>query len=443
MTPAEKVTDLIERSRIASLKSENAGAEAEPENLWAPPPFVTYGVDFDPSAIPLRRWLVFGRYARGEGTVYGGPPGVNKSSLLLVDAAQIVTGRSLLGDRIDETGEVLFLVGEDRRRDFEARLAGICTYYNVAPAELRNRLHVVFQPEIDPTGYTLGAMADDVATLNSAMFEWVRKFPNLAALFIDPMISWHRMLENDNVAMQLLCVALRGLASQANIAVAFDHHVTKVSMTDVEAHVGNLAALRGGSTIAADMRWAFTMARIKPETASHYGILEEERKLYRRLDTLKASYGPDDDGPRLLKIQTVRIANGETVGVLTPVDADRLQAAGVERQEAEREERRQSLADALGRMLREKAPRSAGEAALWLAQHEPRLFLGAKGDPQSERTIRRKLPMSIGDGLIWQRLGGPMRIICRVSGQGNATRHEIDFDQQATDDNSDLGSAAT
>jgi hypothetical protein len=430
--PDRAVQRCIDMVRMGqqSPKQQNSTTDDDKKYEWAPPPVVTYGEDFDPAAIPLRQWLIFGRYARGEGTVYGGPPGVNKSSLLLVDAVQAVTGRSLLGDRIDQMGEVLFLVGEDRRRDFEARLAGVCAYYNIAPRELRNRLHVVYQPEIDPTSYTLGAMVQDVATLNTMMFEWVRKFPNLAALFIDPMISWHRLLENDNAAMQLLCVALRGLASQANIAVAFDHHVTKVSMFDVEAHVGNLAALRGGSTIAADMRWAFTMARLKPETAAQYGIAEEDRKVYRRLDTLKASYGPDDEGPRLLKIESVRIANGETVGVLTPVDTDRLLIAGQERREAVKQEHRESLADALGRMLRDKAPRSAGEASLWLAQHEPRLFVGAKGEPQSDRTIRRKLPTAIGEGLDWQRLGGSVRIVCRVSGKGNATRHEIDFEQE-------------
>jgi len=420
------------RTGQQSPKQQNGATDDGKEFDWAPPPVVTYGEDFDPAAIPLRQWLIVGRYARGEGTVYGGPPGVNKSSLLLVDAVQTVTGRNLLGDRIDQTGAVLFLVGEDRRRDFEARLAGVCAFYNIAPGELRNRLHVVYQPEIDPTQYTLGAMVDDVATLNAMMFDWVRKFPDLVALFIDPMISWHRLLENDNAAMQLLCVALRGLASQANIAVAFDHHVTKVSMFDVEAHVGNLASLRGGSAIAADMRWAFTMAKLKPDTAAQYGIAEEDRKVYRRLDTLKASYGPDDDGPRILKIESVRIANGETVGVLTAVDGEQLRTAGKEREQIARQTQREFLADALGRMLREKSPRSAGDAALWIVQHEPTLFAGKKGEALSDRTVRRKLPAAIGAGLDWQRLGGAHRIICRVSGTGNATRHDIDFEQGET-----------
>jgi RecA-family ATPase len=293
---------------IDKAREDAAGIDADDQYEWVPPPVVTYGEHFDPAAIPLREWLIRGRYALGEGTAIAGPPGTNKSSLLLTDAVQLVTQRSLLGEAIDKGGGVLFLVGEDRRRDFDARLAGLCEHYRIPPLELGNRLHVVYQSEINPAEYTLARMVEDMATLNMQMFDWLGQFPSLVALFIDPMVSWHRLIENDNMAMQQLCIALRGLAAQANIAVAFDHHVTKVAMFDPEAHVGNLAAMRGGSTIAADMRWAFTMARLKPETAAQFGIAEEDRKVYRRLDTLKASYGPDDEGPRLLKIESVRIA---------------------------------------------------------------------------------------------------------------------------------------
>jgi hypothetical protein len=427
--PGRAVQRCIDKARSEpATKRSPAGAEPT-EWTWTPPAVATYGVSFDPTAIPLRQWLILGRLARGEGTAIAGPPGTNKSSLLLVDAVQLVTGRSLLGDRIDETGDVLFLVGEDRRRDYEARLAAVCTHYHLPSADLRDRLHVVYQSEINPADYTLAGMLEDMATINANMLDWVRKFPNLVALLIDPMISWHRLIENDNNAMQVLCVALRGLAVQANIAVAFDHHVTKVAMFDCEAHVGTLAALRGGSAIAADMRWAFTMAKLKPETASHFGIGEEDRKLYRRLDTLKASYGPDDDEPRILKIEPVRIANGETVGVLRSVDAERLRADGKQRLEDIENEHRATLADALLRMLREKAPRSTSEAALWIASREPQMFVDRKGAPQSERTIYRKLAVEIGAGLAAQGFGITGRIVMRVSGTGNGARREIDFEE--------------
>jgi RecA-family ATPase len=428
--PPQERKDVVTLARDFSLKE---GGDLLPDSHadWTPPAVASYGETFDAAAIALREWIIEGRYARGEGTAIAGPPGTNKSTLMLTDAVQIVTGRSVLGERIKLRGGVLFLVGEDRRRDFEARLAGICAHYRIQPRELGGRLHVVYQSEIDPTGYSLGQMSDDMATLNTRMFLWLQAFPDLVALFIDPMLSWHRLIENDTGAMSMLCVALRGLASQSNICVCFDHHVTKASQFDCEAHVGNLSAMRGSSAIAADMRWAFTMAKLKAETAGQYGIAEEDRRVYRRLDSLKASYGPESDGPQLLKIQSVRIANGEWVGVLTAVDSGRLRADGIERAESAQADRRSRLGEALARMLRESAPRSASEAALWIATHEPALYPGKRGAPLCDRTIRNRLPAEIGNGLDVLSGGRQERIVFRVSGKGTGVRVEIDLQQRA------------
>jgi hypothetical protein len=420
-------------SEVADIACSVARYEPAPElaePAWSPPHITSYGEAFTPAAIPRRQWLIYGRYASGECTAIVGPPGTNKSSLLLTDAVQLVTGRSLIGDCIERGGEVLFLVGEDRRRDFEARLAALCEYYGIWPAELGSRLHVVYQSEINAAEFSLGNMVKDIATLNSRMFDWVQEFPNLAAVFIDPLLSWHRLFENDNVAMQTLCAALRGLAVRANIAVAFDHHVTKVSMSDSEAHVGNLSSVRGSSSIGADVRWAFTLAKLNPKTAALYGITEEDRIVCRRLDTLKASYGPDQATPRLLKIESVRIANGESVGVLTAVDPERLRADGHERRQLAEQEWRQRLGDALARMLCEQCPQSATEAARWLASHEALLFVDKKGTPVSDRTIRRNLPTWLGDGLDVTRNNQPVRIIIRATGTGNGRRREIDFEEE-------------
>src|ERR1700677_1920755 len=135
MTPREEVEKLIGRAE-AYKEMPDASSKTDTETAWAPPPVTTYGASFDPAAIPLRQWLILGRHARGEGCAIVGPPGTNKSSLLLMDAVQIATGRNLIGDRVDETGAVLFMVGEDGRRDFEARLAGVLAHYHLAPADL-------------------------------------------------------------------------------------------------------------------------------------------------------------------------------------------------------------------------------------------------------------------------------------------------------------------
>ena len=404
-------------------------APAQPEG-WTPPKFATYGASFDPAKIPLRRWLLGNRRSVGEVTVDAGPPGVNKSTLMLTDAVAITTGRKILNDEVHETGSVLFLAGEDARRDVEARVAGILKYYEIPPAELGDRLHIVYLGEIDFTTYSLARMADDVGMLNSSMVGWLRDSPGTVAVFVDPLMAWHRLMENSNDALQLLFSSMRAIAVQGNRHVGIDHHVTKITMTDPEGHVGNLAALRGAGVIGADIRWAFTIARLNAMTASAHGIPDDQRPRYRRLDSLKTSYSSDDDEMRLLRVESVTIGNGESVPVLAEQDLQMVQAEAKERKTAIAERGKRRLGEALTRMLAEGAPRSANAAALWLLTHAPELVTGKRGEPLSEFTVRRKLPTMIGTGL-WVTVDGQRtRIVMRGSpGRGNGS--EIAFAQPA------------
>jgi hypothetical protein len=412
---------------VARLALDFSQKDGDPLAVWIPPAISTYGAAFDAAKIPLRRWLVGRRRSIGEVTVDAGPPGVNKSTLMICDAVAITTGRKILADDVHERGEVLYLAGEDARRDVEARLAGILAHFHIPAAELDDKLHVVYLAEIDPLAYTLADMAEDMATLNMSMLTWLREYPGAIAVFIDPLAAWHRLIENSNEALQLLCTSLRSIAVQGNRHVGVDHHVTKITMADPEGHVGNLAAVRGAGSIMAYTRWAFTLAKLNEQTAAAHGILEEERRCYRRLDALKASYGPDDDHARLLRVESVPIANGESVGVLVEVDTERTRADAYERKAVAATEAQKKLAGALTRMLAERRPRTASAAALWLITQCPELVPGKNGEPLAEFTVRQRLPRLIGQGVATTHNGKPARVVMRP-GRGRAGS-EIDFEQ--------------
>jgi len=396
---------------------------------WAPPAVVTYGASFEPAKIERREWVIAGRYARGETTAIIGPPATNKSMLLLNDAVQIATGTAIVpGDSVTRGG-VLLLVGEDSRRDVETRLAAICQRHEIRPAALADRLHVVYQTEIDPTRYTLAHMEKDLAVLNRRMFDWLKTFPDVAAIIIDPMAAWNHVLENSNDALRVLMLGLRNLAASTRAAVAFDHHINKVSMGDPEAHVHNLAAARGGTYLPADMRWGFTMARLSAATAEEYGIEADQRRLYRRFDDWKLSHRDGSDGPlALFKVETVQIANGEDVGVMVAVEPEALRRSGDQRQEAKRREFLAGLTVCLATMLdKDGGPKSLNAAALWLSLHAQNLYVSAKTrEPLADRSIRRKLLADIGEGLTETGRTGERgrRIVARPKGSGN---YEISF----------------
>ena len=393
---------------------------------WSPPSVTSYGAAFDPARIPLRRWLLGSRRSVGEVTIDAGPPGSNKSTLMLTDAVAIATGRQILADKVHEIGGALCLWGEDARRDVEARLAGILELYRIQPAELGDRLHVVYLAEIDPITYTLAQMAEDMATLNQRMLGWLRDFPNTIAVFVDPLMAWHRLMENSNEAIQLLSTSLRGIAVQGKRHVGIDHHVTKITMADPEGHVGNLASVRGAGSLIGYTRWAFTLARLNSETAAAHGIPDQERSRFRRLDSLKASYGPDDERMRLLRVESVTIANGESVGVLVEQDLEMLRAEGKEREVGIKDAKQRKLTEALTRMLTESRPRSANAAALWLITHSTELVQGKNGETLSEFSVRRRLPAMIGTGLSTRFNEHHTRIVIRPAAK-NGRGSEIDF----------------
>ena len=434
--PRETVVD-SEQIPLEAYAEEDpiGGRRVRPEQAaptlateWPPPNFATYGVDFDPSKIPLRRWLLGNRRSVGEVTIDAGPPGVNKSTLMLSDAVAIATGRKILADRVHETGGVIYLAGEDARRDVEARLAGILQFYEIEPAELNNRLRVVYLAEIDAVTYTLAEMAEDMATLNLRMLAWLRAVPDTIAVFIDPLMAWHRLMENSNEAVQILSTAMRAIAVQGNRHVGIDHHVTKVTMADPEGHVGNLASVRGAGSLIGSTRWAFTLARLNSETATAQGIQETDRARYRRLDPLKTSYGPDAEQMRLLQVQSVVIANGESVPVLVEQDMALVQGEAKERAAAIAHASERKLAEALTRMLAEERPRSANAAALWLITRAPEVVPGKKGATLSEFTVRQRLPGMIGMGIPTKYEGSFARIIIRAP-TGNGRGSQIDFEE--------------
>lgn len=283
---------------------------------------------------------------------------------------------------------------------------------------------MLYLTEHDPAQYTLAEMVNDVALLNTRMLHWMRDLPELLAVMIDPIAAWHRVIENNNIAMGMLCSSLRGVAVQGKRHIGLDHHVTKVAQFDPEGHVGNLAALRGGG-IGADARWVFTMAALRPETAMSVGIPEADRWRYRRLDPLKASYRGTGEQMRLLRVASVPIANGETAGVLVEVDMDFARMEAKERQASAEQRRKSDIANALTQMLLESRPRSARGAADWVAGHAPELFKDEKGKPLSTETIRRRWPTTIGRGIDTKVEGRFTQIVMRENTKGKGS--EIDF----------------
>src|SRR5262249_60949417 len=64
------------------------------------------------------------------------PGGTGKSSLVMVEAIAMATGRDLLGEGAKEPLRVWYHNGEDNMTELERRLAGICQHYGIPLEEV-------------------------------------------------------------------------------------------------------------------------------------------------------------------------------------------------------------------------------------------------------------------------------------------------------------------
>ena len=88
---------------FAPLKQEevfqpvDVAVKADATNEWP-----TLFTQFDVDALPVRRWVYDRHYIRGFVSVLASAGGIGKTSLQIVEALAIATGRDLLGEDVKE-----------------------------------------------------------------------------------------------------------------------------------------------------------------------------------------------------------------------------------------------------------------------------------------------------------------------------------------------------
>jgi hypothetical protein len=113
------------------------------------------------------------------------------------------------------------------------------------------------------------------------------------------------------------------LAGESGIAINIAHHTRKIG-GDSEAHAGDAESGRGASAIKDAARAAVTIARMGRSTAQKLGFSDEERGNYIRMDVGKMNFAAHDSKANWYKIESVRLSNGDTVGVPAPINLDPL-----------------------------------------------------------------------------------------------------------------------
>jgi AAA domain len=193
----------------------------------------------DPTTLPVRDWI-YGRHLirrHVSATIASGA--VGKTSLKIVEALALATGRPLLGQEVPKRSRVWLFNLEDDMIELRRRVSAAMIHYKIKPEDIGDRLHIDGEKSLVITTTT-----SQGTTINTPVVEAVVaaiEALEIDVLFVDPFISSHDAPESDSGAMDLIMKSgwVR-VARDGNCAVELCHHTTKA-----DASSGMATAMSG------------------------------------------------------------------------------------------------------------------------------------------------------------------------------------------------------
>ena len=280
----------------------------------AQPTWPTPLEDFNPLNLPRRHWIYGRTYIRSYVSLTASAGGIGKTSLTMVEAVSIATGRKLLDQDVHERTKVWVISLEDPRSEGLLRLAAIMQHYNVKHEDLAGWL---FLDGEDDIRITLAAETREGVTENDALLEYMInkvKTLGIGVVIMDPLIGAHQVNENSNMAVQVVVAMLRRLARETGASVHPVHHIRKGNGEDA-----GVDSVRGANALIGAARAARVLNKVSEEQAEKLGLEGDAGKGLFRIDDAKANLAAPSDKATYMQTIGVQIANGEYIAVVVPV----------------------------------------------------------------------------------------------------------------------------
>ncbi|MGH1571377.1 AAA family ATPase [Methylobacterium sp. P31] len=242
----------------------------------------------DPTTIPPREW-VYGRHLiRRFLSTTVAPGAVGKSSLVLVEAIAMVTGRPLLGVPVPKRLRVWYWNGEDPLEEIERRVAAICLHYGIDGRELE---HGLFLDSGRTSSIVIASRTKEGARVAEpvveSLIDTIRE-NEIDVLVVDPFVSTHGLTENSNDEIDLVAKTWNRVADGGNAAVELVHHVRKRQDGEFTVEDG-----RGAVALLAAARSARVLNPMTKDEAERAGVASHRG--YFRVDNGKANLAPPPD----------------------------------------------------------------------------------------------------------------------------------------------------
>jgi hypothetical protein len=301
--PTEPASDVSDNEYIEIPDGAHDAPQAAPD--WP----TVYDM-FDEASIEPRCWIYGNHYLRSFVSVLASAGGVGKTSLQIVEALAIVTGRPLLGEEVKEQTNVWIVNLEDPLEEIQRRVLAAMKHYGIHADEVRGKLFVNAGRDFS---LKFGIQTREGVMPNTKLVEYLcQKIPEkkIGCVFIDPFVGAHSINENDNMAVNAIVGEIRRVADETKAAIGLVHHIRKGNGEDA-----SIDSVRGAGSLIGAARAARVVNRMQPDDAARVGIDEAEARSIFRVDDGKANLAPPADAAVYRKMIGVKIANGEWIGV--------------------------------------------------------------------------------------------------------------------------------
>ncbi|MFN3612618.1 AAA family ATPase, partial [Tepidimonas sp.] len=268
------------------------------------------------ASIPPRPWLIKRLLMRGQITLMPAAGSSGKSSLALTIAAHGAVGKGFGPYEIAAPFKSVVYNAEDDLDEQSRRLYAICQEYKLDFERVKEGVLLLSSDDLLLTvAYSSG---NQVVTYDQHVQAIVNlaSDPDVGLLVLDPLVEIHNCDEQDNGEMRQVMGVLRRITKDANVAGLIPHHTNKQSGSFGQNRAGNPDTARGAGAIINSARIAVTLFNASDEDRRVYGITEDEKHLYARLDDAKMNLSLASSRSVWFKKTSVRLYNGDDVGVM-------------------------------------------------------------------------------------------------------------------------------
>jgi AAA domain len=272
----------------------------------------------DPATIPVRDWIYGKHLIRRHVSATIASGAVGKTSLKIVEALALATGRPLLGIDVPKRSRVWLFNLEDDMIELRRRVSAAMIHYGIKPEDLGDRLMIDGEKSLLITTTTREGTKISTPVVD-AVVEAIEAL-EIDVLIVDPFISSHDAAESDSGAMDLVMKSgwVR-VARDGDCAVELCHHTTK---TDASSGMATAMSGRGSGAVVFACRSVMVLNKMSPDDAKKAG-LESPAGYFSAIDD-KENLTPESRLRQWYKMVGVCLGNGCGKGNLAEFRADNI-----------------------------------------------------------------------------------------------------------------------